>query len=118
MAPDTLIVMTQSLSHDRDLLPFWTGLGGAALGIIGTVIATVGAYFVAKRQIGVQQEIAQTQFQLQRDIADRELKATLIASNRIRWVEQVREEIAAIMHLAEGVPYIKSVADNHRIVEG
>jgi hypothetical protein len=80
MKPDTLQV------------PLWTGAIGAGAGILGSYVAARAATNVATEQI-----------RAQRETADQQLRATVVAANRLRWIEQLRSEIAAFASLVIGI---------------
>jgi hypothetical protein len=91
-APDTLVVITQSAARSPDLLPLWTGILGGLLGLSGTLFAARNAKRIALAQIDAQKQIATEQLRRQGDTSDRQIRASVLAANRVRWIEQLRSE--------------------------
>jgi hypothetical protein len=97
MHPDTLVVIAKSSTGSASLLPLWTGLLGGALGIVGTVVASITGRRNASDQINAQQLIATRQLEAQAAAGDRQIRATVVSANRMRWIDQLRVEIAAFL---------------------
>jgi hypothetical protein len=95
MTPDTLVVYTKSLGGGYDLTPLFTGFLGGIIGIAGTFIASRNARKIAVDQIHAQKAIAKEQLREQGDATDKQLRVAVLAGNRVRWIEQLRTEIAA-----------------------
>ncbi|HEX8210358.1 MAG TPA: hypothetical protein VF584_09220 [Longimicrobium sp.] len=84
--------VAQAPKSDGNWLPLWTGLLGGILGVAGTYLAARMARSVASKQIIAQKDIAETQ-----------VRATVVNSNRIRWIEQLRSEVAGLIAVSSQV---------------
>ena len=111
---DTLVVVAGPANKESSLLPLWTGLIGGVLGLAATYIAARTSRVIAKDQLS--QQAAQHQEQLTATIAiskdqlsqqaeqqRRQLTATIVSANRVRWIEMVRNEVAAFAAAAAGI---------------
>lgn len=97
MNPDTVVVIAGGTKNTSTLLPLWTGLLGGAIGLAGSLIAARAGRKNVIDQVSAQREIAKEQLAQQAASLERQLRATVLAGNRVRWIEQLRTETAAFV---------------------
>ena len=102
MNVDTLVVIAKSSGTESSLLPLWTGLLGGALGLTATLIAAKTSRAIATDQLS-QQAIQHRQ----------QLTASIVSANHVRWIETIRNEVAAFTAAVEGI--VTSVDSNEAI---
>jgi hypothetical protein len=86
MIMDTVVVVTAETGGGTDWMPLWTGILGGVIGLASTFIALWSSRRTTREQLSVQRELAM-----------QELQATVTGANRIRWVEQLRLEMAGFI---------------------
>jgi gas vesicle protein len=111
---DTLVVIAGAGGKESSLLPLWTGLIGGVVGFAATYIAAKTSRAIANDQLS--QQATQHQQQLTATIAiskdqlsqqaaqhREQLTATIVSANRVRWIELIRNEVAAFAAAVEGI---------------
>jgi hypothetical protein len=119
MPHDTLYVVSRVIGGGRDYAPLVTGLLGGVIGVAGTYLASRNARRIAQDQIIAQRDIAASQLKRQSESAERQLQATLVVADRVRWIEDLEEHISAFVAgaMALATELMGSVVDSIRVAQ-
>ena len=73
----------------------------AAIALLAVIVAPFVQWVITKRQLAAQQRTLDAQIALQRELTEKQIFASVRASNRQAWIDALRHDVASYLNLSQ-----------------